>query len=211
VSQPITHSRAFELLPWLVNGSLGTPERDAVEQHVRSCLACHRELKEQQRLRAALRAQPVVHLSPQTSFEKLARSLGGQPVLGEHRVRRFEPFFRFAAVAAAGLIVVGALLWLAPTRVDTRGDYETLASDRVAPRGELDIVFGQSVTQAEMQSLLAEIGGKIKAGPSGVGRYRVQLEDPSLDDAQLHALLSTLANDRRVRFAARALSEEAGP
>jgi len=211
VSQTISHSRAFELLPWLVNGSLGAEERDQVEQHVRSCLACHRELKEQQRLRAALRAQPAVHLSPQTNFERLARTLDGQPVLGARPTRRFAPLVRFAAAAAVAAIAVGAVLWLSPTRLDTRGNYDTLASGPAAPHGELDIVFGQSVTQAQMQSLLVEIGGKIEAGPSGVGRYRVRLEAASTSDAQVDALLAKLNKDPRVRLAARALTEEAGP
>jgi len=211
VSQPILHSRAFELLPWLVNGSLGAEERDAVEQHVRSCLACHRELKEQQRLRAALRAQPDVHLSPQTNFEKLARSLDGRPVHRTQPARRFTPLLRFAAAAAVAAIAVGAVLWLSPTHLDTRGDYQTLANGKPAAAGELDIVFGQSVTQAEMQSLLEEIGGKIEAGPTGVGRYRVRLEAPIASGAQVDALLAKLNQDPRVRFAARALTEEAGP
>jgi hypothetical protein len=211
VSLQIPHTRAFELLPWLVNGSLGAEEHDAVEQHVRSCLACHRELKEQQRLRAALRAQPAVHLSPQTHFDKLARTLDGQPVLGAPPARRFEPTMRFAAAAAVAAIAIGAVLWLSPTRVDSRGDYQTLANGRAAAAGELDIVFGQSVTQAEMQSLLEEIGGKIEAGPTGVGRYRVRLETPLAGDARLDALLAKLNEDPRVRFAARALTEEAGP
>jgi hypothetical protein len=211
VSQLITHSRAFELLPWYVNGSLGAEERDGVEQHVRSCLACHRELKQQQHLRAMLRAQPVVHLSPQTGFEQLTRSLGAQTVLDERPPRRFVPLLRFTAVAATALIVVGALLWLAPARLETRADYRTLASDGVAARGELDIVFGQTVTQTEMQNVLDEIGGTIIAGPSGVGRYRVRLEDPSASDAQIQALVAKLGKDARVRFAARALSGEAGP
>ncbi len=207
MSLQIPHTRAFELLPWLVNGSLGAEERDAVEQHVRSCLACHRELKEQQRLRAALRAQPAVHLSPQTNFDKLARTLDGQPVLSAQPARRFEPTMRFAAAAAVAAIAVGAVLWLSPTRLDTRGDYQTLASGRAAAAGELDIVFGPSVTQAEMQSLLEEIGGKIEAGPSGVGRYRVRLEAPLAGDA----LLAKLNKDPRIRFATRALTEETSP
>jgi hypothetical protein len=211
VSQSIPHSRAFELLPWLVNGSLGAEERDAVEQHVRSCLACHRELKEQQRLRSAVRAQPAVHLSPQTNFERLARTLDGQPALGARPARRFAPAFRFAAAAAVAAIAVGAVLWLSPTHVATRGDYDTLSSGTVAAPGELDIVFGQSVTQAQMQSLLEDIGGKIEAGPTGVGRYRVRLESPIASGPQLDALLGKLNKDPRVRFAARALTEQAGP
>jgi len=212
VSPTITHTRAFELLPWLVNGSLRPHERDAVEQHVRSCLSCHRELKEQQRLRVALRAQPVVHISPQTGLEKLARALDGEPVLAERAARRpLDALPRFALVAAAAVLVVGGLLWLTPlTRHDTRGDgaYETLVSGRQAARGELDVVFVQSITAAQMQSLLQEIGGSIAAGPTGAGRYRVRLDDRSPSDAQLDALLARLAKDPRVRFAARALAAE---
>jgi hypothetical protein len=40
VATPIGHARAFELLPWFVNGSLAADERDAVELHVRSCIMC---------------------------------------------------------------------------------------------------------------------------------------------------------------------------
>jgi hypothetical protein len=214
VSQPITHSRAFELLPWLVNGSLGTAERDAVEQHVRSCLSCHRELKEQQRLRSALRAQPAVHISPQTGFEKLARALEGAPVLTERPVpRRFEGLARFALAAAAGLLVVGGLVWLTPARYDSSSNaaYRTLASGPEAQRGELDVVFVQSITAAEMQGLLMEIDGSVIAGPTEAGRYRVRLESSSLTDEQLNALVARLGKDPRVRFAARALTEDAGP
>lgn len=214
MSPTITHTRAFELLPWLVNGSLGPHERDAVEQHVRSCLSCHRELKEQQRLRVALRAQPVVHLSPQTGFEKLARALEGELVSTERAARRpLAALPRFALAAAAAALVVGGLLWLTPlARHDTRGDaaYETLAG-RQAARGELDVVFVQSITAAQMQSLLQEIGGSIAAGPTDAGRYRVRLDDRSPTDAQLDALLARLAQDPRVRFAARALAAETQP
>jgi hypothetical protein len=214
VSQPITHSRAFELLPWLVNGSLGAAERDAVEQHVSGCLSCHRELKQQQRLRAALRAQPVVHISPQTGFETLARALEGAPVLADRpAVRPLERVLRFALAAAAGVLVVGGLLWLAPARQDARSDgrYETLASGQQAPRGELDVVFVQSITAAELQSLLMEIDGHLIAGPTSAGRYRVRLDDRNVTDEQLNALLTRLGKDPRVRFAARALTEETGP
>jgi hypothetical protein len=154
-----------------------------------------------------LRAQPAVHLSPQINFEKLTRTLDGQPALSARPARRFQPFVRFAAAAAVAAIAVGTVLWFSSARLDTRGIYETLSSGPAAKPGQLDIVFGQSVTQGQMQSLLEEIGGKIEAGPSGVGRYRVRLEAPTVSDA----LLAKLNNDPRVRFAARALTEEAGP
>ena len=152
-----------------------------------------------------------MHLSPQSNFEKLARTLDGQPTVGARPARRFGPLVRLAAAAAVAAIAIGTVLWLSPQHIDKRGDYQTLSNGNAAAPGQIDIVFGQSVTQAQMQSLLEEIGGRIESGPSGVGRYRVRLEAPIASDARLDALLAKLNEDPRVRFAAPALTEETGP
>jgi Putative zinc-finger len=212
VSGSITHSRAFELLPWLANGSLAAAERDAVEQHVRSCLSCHRELKEQQRLRVAVRAQPTIHLSAQTGYERLTRALGGEPLLPEpRRVRPLDRFVRFATVAAAGLAVAAILLWIVPSPRGTGNTaaYETLATEQAHVTGDLDVVFVHSITAAEMQALLTEIGASIAGGPSEAGRYTIRLDDSSVTNAELDDLLARLAADPRIRFAGRALGGRA--
>jgi anti-sigma factor RsiW len=199
----MSHARAFELLPWLVNGSLRPAEREAVEAHARDCLVCRRELKEQQQLRAALRSQPAVHISAQSDFDKLSRRLG-EPA---ERSKRWQPLGRFAAVASIGIAVVAALVWI-PTKSD--GDkYSTLATQR-APAGDIDIVFVQSITAADMRAVLDEIGAKIAAGPSDIGRYTVRLQHAT-DDAAIAALLERLHDDPRVRFAGRALAPDGGP
>jgi hypothetical protein len=201
----MTHERAFELLPWLVNASLGVQERDLVEQHVRACLSCHREIKEQQRLRIALRSQPPFHISAQSGFEKLTRSLGRTRALGVRRARPLAALTRFAVVGAAGVALLGALLYLAlePGSGRYAPTFETLATQprRTAPA--IDVIFVQSVTAAEMQRLLVEIGGSIASGPSDLGRYTVQLDKAGLDAADIDALLRQLHKDPRVRFAGR--------
>lgn len=206
MNDSMTHSRAFELLPWLANGSLSTAERDAVELHVRSCLSCHRELKEQQRLRLAVRAQPTIHLSAQTGYERLTRALGGEPLLGEpRRARPVDRFVRLATLAAAGLAVVAMLLWVVPSPRGNETTYETLATEQPLVAGELDIVFVHSITAAEMQALLAEIDAGIASGPSEAGRYTIRPNDSNVTDAQLDELLARLAADPRIRFAGRSL------
>jgi hypothetical protein len=201
----MSHSRAFELLPWLANGSLSAVEREAVEQHVRACLPCHRELKEQQRLRIAVRGQPTVHLSAQTGYERLTRSLGGEPSLGEPpRTRPIDRFVRVATLAAAGLAVAAMLLWIVPSpRVDNA--YETLAIQELHARSDVDVVFAHALTSAEIQALLAEIGGSIVGGPTEAGRYTIRLDDDDVTDAQLDGLVARLAADRRILFAGRTL------
>jgi len=206
------HTRAFELLPWLANGSLSTEERDCVEQHVRSCLSCHRELKEQQRLRTAVRSQPAVHISELSGFENLARSLDGDAAIIARRAQRFGSFYRYATAAAAGVALLAVLFWLAPSSLGGSDppSYSTLAT-AVPKSGELDLVFVQSITASQMESLLQEIGGSIAAGPSDAGRYTIRLDDSGRSATDVDALVTRLGKDPRIRFAGRATGAELGP
>ena len=203
------HERAFELLPWLVNGRLEPAERDAVEAHLRSCLPCRRELKEQQRLRTALREHPAVHISPQISFDRLARRLAEPEVLPPPRAaRRFAAFTRFASVAAAGVALLGLLLWLVPKTPGTDAAYRTLATSAAAAGARVDIVFAKSATEAERQRVVAEVGGQIASGPTELGRYTVQLGAERSSDADVTGVLQRLNRDPRVRFAGLSLAPE---
>jgi hypothetical protein len=206
----MSHERAFELLPWLVNGSLAAEERDLVEQHVRACLLCHREVKEQQRLRVALRSQPAVHISAQNGFDELTSRLDGTSNV---RVRRrpFAAFASFAVVGAAGVALLGVLLWGAMAPGGSRApEFETLATPPPDNAVAIDVVFAQSITAAEMQRLLGEIDGSIASGPSDVGRYTVRLDDAA-EPADVDELLTRLQRDPRVRFAGRALAAQGSP
>jgi hypothetical protein len=206
VSEPIRHERAFELLPWLVNGSLETREREAVEEHLRTCLPCRRELKEQRHLQEVLRTQPAVHISPQTGFDDLNRQMAVGPRGGRNR-QPAGPIARFASVAAAGVALLAVLLWLAPANERSADDYRTLAAPADASGARVDLIFVQSTTAAQMQAVLDELGGEIAAGPTDLGRYTVQL-DREVREAEITALLERLRNDPRVRFAGRALAAE---
>lgn len=49
-----SHEQVFELLPLYALDALPLDERDAVEAHVRGCVACHEELATQEAVVAAL-------------------------------------------------------------------------------------------------------------------------------------------------------------
>jgi len=175
VSEPITHLRAFELLPWLANGSLPADEREVVEQHVRNCLSCHRELKEQQRLRAALRALPAVQISAQSGFEKLSRQLSGAPALPiSPRRWPFAALTRFARygfrrtsmedIAAEAGVSRAALYLQFRNKEEILAAVRTAAFDRFASalegamnkaRGDLH-AQGQAVGEAYVRFALGE-------------------------------------------------------
>jgi hypothetical protein len=200
-SPPLPHSRAFELLPWLVNGTLAGAERAAVETHARACIACRRELKEQQRLHAALRAHGAADVSAEAGFDRLERDLAASAT----RRRRLAAIAPFAVSAAAGLAVLAILLWLTPLPQLDDGDYRTLATPPATSAPLLDVVFAEDTTAAQMQALLDDIGGEIVAGPSELGRYSIRVGDGGADDARLTQLLDALAKDPRVRFSGRSL------
>ncbi|HVY66387.1 MAG TPA: hypothetical protein VHH11_16325 [Gammaproteobacteria bacterium] len=202
----LDHDAAFELLPWLVNGSLAVAERDRVDGHVRSCIVCRREVRELERLRAAVRAQPTFRVSAEGGFDRLERELDREAA----RARAANgaasaPFLRFAAVAAIGIVVLGALLWLEP-KVPDQARYATLATQPVGPHAQIDLIFDQRTAAADIQSLLTDVDGEIVAGPTELGRYSIRIQDGKATDADIAALLDRLSHDPRVRFAGRAFT-----
>lgn len=201
---PSEHERAFELLPWLVNDTLAAAEREAVELHVRTCITCRREVKDQQRLLAVLQKHPTVHLSEQNGFERLTDALdeGVRPV----REPRYAPFMRFGVVTALGVALVVGLLWLAP-QAPRAGGYATLAdtSASAARTAQLDVVFTRETTAADIATLLNAIGVEIVSGPSEIGRYGVRLTREPAGSIEVARALERLASDPHVRFAGRSL------
>jgi anti-sigma factor RsiW len=204
----LDHDHATRLLPWLVNGSLEAAERVGVELHVRSCIACRRELRELERLGAAVRTQPLVPLSADNGLARLDEQLDNDAAARTSRRRAgYTPLLRFAAVASVGIAILGGLLWLAPG-LDTRSSYSTLASSSTAQRAEIDLVFAKQTSAADIQALLTSIDGEIVTGPTELGRYGIRIRGGKLDEKELGALLEQLANDPRVRFAGRSFGGE---
>lgn len=203
----LDHDTAYELLPWLANGSLAGAERDDVDAHARSCVVCRRELKELERLRHAVRNQPMVHVSAEGGLDRLERQLDREaarrPAAND---AGFAPFFRFAAVAAVGVAVLGTLLWLAPQSANRSG-YSTLATQAEGQRAQIDLVFDRQTAAEDIQALLMTVDGEIVAGPSELGRYGVRIRGGSATEAEIGAAVERLAHDPHVRFAGRAYTE----
>lgn len=101
------HEHPDDLLSWLVNDTLEGKERRRVEEHLRSCLRCRREVEELRALR-----RDVARAAPRPSAGGLERFLAA--VEAERGGRR--PWFRrawagAAAAAAAVAVAVGMASW----------------------------------------------------------------------------------------------------
>lgn len=211
--ETLRHAQAFELLPWLVNGTLSGQERERVERHVATCLVCRAELKSQSALKAFVEHQPTVSWSAESGYERLARRLDAAKSAGAGErampvsalgiaARFFQGPLRIAGIAGvAAALAVAA--WLGVDGGSTRGPagFTTLTETATSSALLVDIVFAASATETEQRALLDELGAVVVAGPSEVGRLTIRLS-ADVTPQRRDALIATLQSDPRVRFAA---------
>lgn len=65
------HDEASLLLPWYVNGSLSGKQKTQVEEHVRGCMVCRRELATERSTLKAFRNESPLDQAVQVGFDRL--------------------------------------------------------------------------------------------------------------------------------------------
>jgi hypothetical protein len=100
-----THREWQDLLPWLVNGTLGAAERARIERHLEDCEDCRAELALEQDLHRRMSAEDRIAYSPAASFEKLWSRIEELerevPIAPVAPVAPAAPVARFVAAEAA--------------------------------------------------------------------------------------------------------------
>jgi anti-sigma factor RsiW len=176
-----THKVVDVLLPWFVNGTLEDEERALVEQHLRQCERCRREVEWLQELHAACAgASPAVP------------RLREQLMTSHARGRRAVPWSRAVMAAQlAAILVLGA----AVVGDETRAPYRTLGAADSAARApaSLVVVFDPALTELDLRRMLRAVGARIVDGPTQANAYLLDV-DPGAREQALRALKV----DRRV-------------
>jgi anti-sigma factor RsiW len=218
MTKPISHREAFEILPWYVNGTLGADEQATVARHVRDCLPCRIALREQTRLESLLKRQPTVPLSAEPSFDRLMKAIDGTARRRSWRPRFLLPSLAFlsvpgrAAAVAVALAALGlALLFGIVMREAPRDAAFVTTTEPSTSPVELDIIFADGISEAELRAVIRDIDGVIVDGPSNIGRYRVRLAGREGAPGEIEAALTSLRADPRVRLASRAYIVENAP
>jgi anti-sigma factor RsiW len=161
---PEQHPR--ELLPWLVNGGLEDPEREAVTRHVAGCADCQAEVTLLRAMRRGVKAiEPAG--AGELGWQRLRRSLGGA-------TRTVTPRWVMPAALAASLVIVAQAALLV-TRTPETVRYEPL-SGPVAEDTLAQVRFAPEASEAELRALLREAGVRIVDGPSAAGVYLLAAE-----------------------------------
>lgn len=195
------HRKYVELMPWYVTGTLSADDRREIEAHLKTCLSCRAALREEQRVHQLVAAEDGFRMSPERGISGLLSRIDGDARPARFAfgsVPRLAYGLGLAAVLAVGGLIGSQLL----SPPDGGDDPFTTLSDAPAGAGDrIDIVFADELDRAAIERMIRELGGRLVAGPSALGRYTVALAPG--EAGELDALIERLAADRRVRFVGR--------
>lgn len=198
---PSAHAAADALLPFFVNGTLRGKELAFVEEHVRACEQCQREIDWLREVFAACAAiEPLQDPAP-ADLRRLARferpvPAGMSPARISREWRTAQPWVRWLLAAQlAAIAVLGTML-----ATDTRneGVYQTLgASARSAQvHDAIAVMFDPGATESEIRRIVLSAGARIADGPTATNAFVLEVPAARSDRALL-----ALRTERAVRFA----------
>ncbi len=230
MTETCSHSDAWLMLPWLANGRLGSAERARIEEHVRGCAQCAREVALQRRLCEVLTEPERVTYAPGPSFRKLMDRIDGRRTLppAEPRAAKLRGWavrggsaWRPPGLAwAASFVLVTGVLGLAATGYRwSQPAYLTHTAAPVAGSATvLHVAFLPSLSITEVGEALRSAGARVVEGPDSAGIVGVvpaaTAGDAAAGSAELRALAVRFRADARVRWVqplAAAASTQAPP
>ncbi len=206
------HHEVAALLPWYVNATLGARDRERVDAHVEVCASCREDLTAQQRICAAIEAQPALDYMPVASLKRLLARLDARAEAAavtpppEQPDRRLPRGLLAACIAvlAVAVVLLAANRWAQLDARLSEAKYRTVTSPAPRPRGEvIRAVFAPTITLVELQTILDEAQLRIVSGPTEAGVYSLA----SKSTLPVRVSLELLRRHSTVRFAEGTLLE----
>lgn len=191
----VRHRRAWEAIPWRVNGRIDDAERAVLEAHLRECRDCRDELALQERVRDELARQPGPAADIDASLARLWQRIDAQDAMRPAA----DPARTWVRWLAAAVIVESvALAALIGANVGGAApEYRTFSTPPAAGAPAIRAVFAADLPLGELQALLERAHLQIVAGPTGLGVYTLAPRP----EGHHEAALDLLRADARVRFA----------
>ncbi len=178
-----------KLLPWFVNETLSSNERDDVAQHVQACSRCQQEIALLQRIRTHIKE---THTQSPGEFglkRLLSEIRKEQAVTKVERLRPSGWWQKGFAIAASLIIFIqaGFLLdawYLSKPMVPLAGPQ---THEQV-----LQISFQPTATEAQIREAMSHIHGTFIDGPSSLGLYRVRLNTAASPETPIRQTIEQL-------------------
>lgn len=187
------HENVSMLLPWYINKTLHGAELTAVEQHLKVCLVCKRELLNQQHLSSAVNQPGSFDSAAQASFSRFKSRLrtaetekpqitpvvmlaGSNKWPGKIKtnLKHFKLPKPALALAATVLLVV-LLPQFVHFKQTFNNDYRTLSDAETVNTNpnELRIIFKPDTTRQTIEQILTPLQAHVIAGPNEQSLYRI--------------------------------------
>lgn len=191
-------TRAWEIMPWVLQASAPSEQREWLMHHLAQCESCSTEFTQQSRLRSALTLPADIPVDVDTGFKHLLERLDTpEPGTLPARLRSGSRLTKALAVAvlvqAIGIGVLGARLWS-----DEVPQYRTLSQPALLePAGAIRVAPAASMTLADWDKLLHDFDLRVVDGPNEVGAYTVVAKRSPATSARL---LRELRASRGIRL-----------
>lgn len=173
--------RFDELLPWYVNGTLATEDREWIDAYVAAEPQARAELGWMQSLQSRL----------QDSAPAVPDTIGLAKTMSRIRAEQPSSFDRLgawfasltgsigmrplAAMATLAVVVVqgGAILQLLGDAHEREADLRAIQATEVHDRPMLKLNFAPDAKESEIRMLLVSVQGRLAGGPGQLGDYYV--------------------------------------
>jgi hypothetical protein len=169
-------SHAWELMPWVLQGSASEEQNDWLHHHLAQCPACSTEFAQQTRLRQAMALPADVRVDAEAGLQRLLGQLDipqSQPQLLPARARAngtwvVKVLAAAVLVQAIGLGVLGSRL----TTASQTQSYRTLSDTPTSTvAGTIRVVPDPKMALADWDTLLHSLQLQVVGGPNGMGAY----------------------------------------
>ncbi len=205
------HEAALAALPFYVTNALGVEERVEVERHIRHCVACRRELQNEQRTHQAFKQFDFGASQADTALQNFWSKV--EPVapapIAIKRLHRARIALPLAAAASLVLAIAAGWQWWPQTTAPEPSIYRTLAAGE-APhyhlRGDARVMFRTDITRTRAQMTLEMYGFELLEGPDALGVYAIQRK-PDAKQPLVAALLALRGHQSVVLARATAAGE----
>lgn len=172
-------ARAWELMPWVLQGNASQEDQDWLLEHQVKCAACSAEFALQSRLRVATSLPSDLPVDPEAGLQRLFAQIDAA------RPRRAPSGNGWALKALAAAVLAQAIgLGVLGTHLATSSrqapEYRTLSDAPAAPAGgvgTIRVVPDPQMALADWDALLHTLHLQVVGGPNGIGAYSVAPAD----------------------------------
>lgn len=214
------HQEVWELLPWFINQSLSAAEQTRVENHVRTCVTCRIELKQQQQVYENIQQADLLQQISKASFNQLKKRIEiqtpSQLADGRNKHALFQrPGFSFQfpdsakyiALAASVLLLIMPLIFnVSHQEPELGNEYRTL-SRSAAPHQDnqhpnlVRVIFADETDPAQIHTIVNSVSGHIVNGPYKNGIYEIRIDNEQTYSREITDTIARLRNNANVIFA----------